>query len=200
MFAIAKVGVANLILPNTLDVKLANYEDVDSYFSISDHFFPNTARSQHSVIVLRPTIVKNGLNDLLLQIIKANEFLVLKRQIRMLTKAEVAYLYRAEGISKRNSALYYDMMLSGASEIIVVSKISAVFDCNTLFNGANPFGRRRINYIGEGSHQAAIRKNVDSVDAMFEIAPFTCFSEFIDLEDFLLRNSKVDKFRKLADG
>ena len=45
MFAIAKVGVANLILPNTLDVKLANYEDVDSYFSISDHFFPNTARS-----------------------------------------------------------------------------------------------------------------------------------------------------------
>ena len=79
MFAIAKVGVANLILPNTLDVKLSNYEDVDSYFSISDHFFPNTARNQHTVIVLRPTIVKNGLNDLLLQIIKANEFLVLKR-------------------------------------------------------------------------------------------------------------------------
>lgn len=98
MFAIAKVGVANLILPNTLDVKISNYEDVDSYFSISDYFFPNTARSQHTVIVLRPTIVKNGLNDLLLQIIKANEFLILKRQIRMLTKAEIAYLFRAEKI------------------------------------------------------------------------------------------------------
>ena len=45
LFAIAKVGVANLILPNTLDVKLANYEDFDSYVSISDYFFPNSAKS-----------------------------------------------------------------------------------------------------------------------------------------------------------
>ena len=112
-------------------------------------------------------MVKNGLNDLLLQIIKANEFLVLKRQIRMLTKAEVAYLFRSEKIQERNSTLYYDLMLSGPSEVIVVSKISAVYDCNTLFNGANPFGRRRINITSEG--KSGIRKNVDSVDAMFEI-------------------------------
>ena len=120
---------------------------------------------------------------------RANEFLVLKRSIRMLTKAEVAYLYKAEKVQKRNSKLYYDMMLSGPAEIIVLSKISAVYDCNTLFNGANPFGRRRINYLNEGSHK--VRKNIDSVDAMFEIAPFTCFSEFIDLEDFLVRNSNL---------
>ena len=88
-------------------------------------------------------------------------------------------------------------MLSGPSEIIVVSKISAVYDCNTLFNGANPFGRRRINYLNEGEKEGQ-RKNVDSVDAMFEIQPFTCFSEFVDLEDFLVRNSKLEKFRKLG--
>ena len=152
------------------------------------------------MIVLRPTIVKNGLNDLLLQIIKANEFLVLKRQIRMLTKAEVAYLFRAEKIQKRNSKLYYEMMCSGPCEIIAVSKISAVYDCNTLFNGANPYGRRRINYLGEDNKSSVIRQNVDSVDAMFEIAPFTCFSEFIDIEDFLLRHSKIDRFRKLGEG
>ena len=90
------------------------------------------------------------------------------------------------------------MMLSGPCEIIVVTKISAVYDCNTLFNGANPYGRRRINYLNEGSSQ--VRKNIDSVDAMFEIAPFTCFSEFIDLEDFLIRNSKLEKFRRLGQG
>lgn len=89
------------------------------------------------------------------------------------------------------------MMTQGPSEIIVVSKLSAVFDCNTLFNGANPFGRRRINYLNEAA--GGQRKNVDSVDAMFEIAPFTCFSEFIDVEDFLLRNSKIDKFRKMGE-
>lgn len=98
IFAIARVGVANLIMPNTLDVKISNYQDFDSYISISDYFFPDYAKSQHSVIVLRPIIVKNGLNELLLKIVQANEFLVLKRQIRMLTKAEVAYLYRAEKI------------------------------------------------------------------------------------------------------
>ena len=90
------------------------------------------------------------------------------------------------------------MMTQGPAEIVVVSKLSAVYDCNTLFNGANPFGRRRINYLNEG--QVGVRKNVDSVDAMFEIAPFTCFSEFIDMEDFLLRNSKIDRFRKLGEG
>ena len=49
------------------------------------------------------------------------------------------------------------MMTSGACEIIVVSKISAVYDCNTLFNGANPFGRRRINYLGEDKNRSAVR-------------------------------------------
>ena len=102
IFAIAKVGVANLILPNTLDVKISNYEDFDSYVTISDLFFPNASKSQFSVVVLRPLMVKNGLNDLILQILKANEFLVLKRHTRMLTKAEIAYLYRAEKIQERN--------------------------------------------------------------------------------------------------
>ena len=32
---------------------------------------------------------------------------------------------------------------------------------------------------------------------MYEIAPFTSFSELIDLEDFVVRNSKVDKYKKL---
>ena len=149
LFAIAKVGMANLIMPNTLDIKLANYQDFDSYISLSDYFFPDSAKSQHTVIVLRPSIVKNGLNELLLKIVRANEFLVLKRKIRMLTKAEVAYLFRAEKIEERNSHLYFNMMLAGPSEVIVVSKISAVYDCNTLFNGANPYGRRRLNYLNE---------------------------------------------------
>ena len=144
-------------------------------------------------------IVKNGLNELLLKIMQANEFLVLKRQIRMLTKAEVAYLYRSEKVQERNSKLYFDMMMAGPAEIVVVSKISAVNDCNTLFNGANPYGRRRINFLNEDKPDQ-IRRKVDSVDAMFEIAPFTCFSEFVDFEDFLIRNSKLEKFRRWNDN
>jgi len=35
---------------------------------------------------------------------------------------------------------------------------------------------------------------------MFEIAPFTSFSELIDLEDFMVRNSKLSKFKKIYDS
>ena len=35
---------------------------------------------------------------------------------------------------------------------------------------------------------------------MFEIAPFTSFSELLDLEDFLGRNSKLDKFKKMENN
>ena len=195
MFAIAKVGLPNIIFPNTLDVKFSNFEDFESYISISDLFFPDNSKSQQTVIVFRPSIVKNGINELLVQILRANEFLIIKRKIRALTKAEVAHLFRAEKISKRNSKLFYNLMLSGPCEILIVSKIGAVFDAKTLFNGSNPFGRRRINMLNEGTD--AVRKNVDSVDAMFEITPFSSFNEFLDLEDFLVRNSAVKKYKKL---
>jgi hypothetical protein len=40
-----------------------------------------------------------------------------------------------------------------------------------------------------------MRTNVDSVNALFEVAPFTSFSELIDLEDFFVRNSGISKFK-----
>jgi hypothetical protein len=32
---------------------------------------------------------------------------------------------------------------------------------------------------------------------MFEITPFTSFNEFIDLEDFMVSHSKLEKYKKL---
>ena len=145
------------------------------------------AKSHQTVIVFRPAIVKNGLNELFIQILRANEFLIIKRKIRTLTKAEVAHLYREEKVTKRNSELYYNMMMSGPCEVVIASKVGAVYDAQTLFDGSNPFGRRRINMLNEGTD--TVRKNVDAVDSLFEIAPFTSFNEFLDLEDFLVRNS-----------
>ena len=47
-------------------------------------------------------LVRNGLNDLLVQIFKANEFVILNSKVRMLTKNEVMYLFNQENISKEN--------------------------------------------------------------------------------------------------
>lgn len=76
---------------------------------------------------------------------RANEFLILKRNIRPLTSGEVLYLYNQENISKINKELYFDLMLAGPSEILIVSKLSGVLDAITLFDGSSPFGRRRLN-------------------------------------------------------
>ena len=46
--------------------------------------------------------------------------------------------------------------------------------------------------LNEGTD--TVRKNVDAVDSLFEIAPFSSFNEFLDLEDFLVRNSSVKKY------
>ena len=198
MFAIAKVGLPNLILPNTLDLKFSNYENFDKYIQVCDSFFPDLSVNQHSVMILRPVIVRNGLGDLFVTILRANEFVIVSRKTRILTGGEVAYLFHKEKIPESNKELYFDLMMAGPSEILVVSKLSAVYDAKTLLNGASPYGRRRLNQLHEDSKTA--RSNVDSVSAMFEIAPFTSFSELIDLEDFLGRNSKLAKFKNDNKG
>ena len=89
-------------MPNSLDVKISNFENYDSYTSISDHFFPENSKNHQAVVVIRPMLVRNGLNDLLVQILKANEFVILNSKVRMLTKNEVMYLFNQENISKEN--------------------------------------------------------------------------------------------------
>lgn len=38
-----------------------------------------------------------------------------------------------------------------------------------------------------------------SIDGMFEIAPFSSFSELFDIEDFLIRNGKINKYKTLSE-
>ena len=42
-----------------------------------------------------------------------------------------------------------------------------------------------------------MRTNVDGVNSMFEITPFTSISEFIDIEDYIVSHSRLDKYKKL---
>jgi hypothetical protein len=65
---------------------------------LADAFFPKLSTSQLSVIVVRPPFVKTGLSEFLIRILKLNDFTILKRKTRMLTKPEVAFLAEQEGI------------------------------------------------------------------------------------------------------
>lgn len=103
-----------------------------------------------------------------------------------------------EQTSEANKALYFDLMMQGPCEILVVSKLSGVYDARTLFYGASPYGRRRTNQNNQDTTNT--RSAVDSISSMFEVAPFTSFTELIDLEDFLCRNSKLNRFKKENEG
>ena len=75
---------------------------------ISDHFFPENSKSQFTVVIIRPVIVINGLNDIFVEILKANDFLIIKRKVRKLTKPEASYLCQVEKVDKDNMELYVD--------------------------------------------------------------------------------------------
>ena len=147
------------------------------------------------MLVIRPLMVKNGLNDFLVQILRINEFIILKRRIRKLTRAEIQYLSEKEGITDDKCETYYNMMMDSEVEIVAVTKMGATSDMKTLVDGCAPLGRRRIAQLDEDS--SALRTNVDAVNSMFEITPFTSMSEFIDIEDYIVSHTKLDKYKKL---
>jgi hypothetical protein len=144
VFAIAKMGLPNLILPNSLSSRLSNYQSYRSYMSLCERTFPELATSQHAMVILRPLIVKNGLSDLFIKILKANDFIILKRKIRVLTKTEIAYLAKKDNINNENLEAYSNMMQSSRSEILALTKIGALRDAQTIVDGTAPFGRRRV--------------------------------------------------------
>ena len=73
----------------------------------------------------------------------------------MLLKSEVMYLAEVEKVTKDQAEIYYNLMMDGDCEIIVVSKLGAVEDLQSLVDGCKPFGRRRIPQLFED--QSSVR-------------------------------------------
>jgi hypothetical protein len=141
-------------------------------------------------------MVKNGLNDFLVQILRINDFVILKRKIRKLTRGEIVYLADKEGITDEQGETYYNMMMDSEVEIVAVTKMGATYDLKTLADGCAPLGRRRVAQLDEDT--SAVRTNVDAVNSMFEVTPFTSMSEMIDIEDYIVSHTKLDKYKKLS--
>ena len=67
----------------------------------------------------------------------------------MLSKSEVLYLAGVEKVTKDKAELYYNLMMDGDCEIVVVSKLGAVEDLQSIVDGNNPYGRRRVAQLFE---------------------------------------------------
>ena len=73
-----------------------------------------------------------------------NEFLIIKRIIKTISRDEALTICKMERVTKSNVELYVDTVLAGPSEIIIMSKIGAIQDAKTISMGSIT-GRRRIN-------------------------------------------------------
>lgn len=178
MFAVAQMGQPNMILPQTLDVLVRNYQHESHYLEVADHFFPEHARNQITVIVLRPMIVRNGLSDYIVGVLRANGFIILDRCQVKLSRSQAAALCRMEKVNADQAELYIDIVMSSPNEVVVCSKIGAVQDARSIVHGSLT-GRRRANQLDEPDSKSV--STTDSVGAMFEIAPFSSCNELIDL-------------------
>ena len=139
--------------------------------------------------------MKNKLNDLFVEILRANDFLIVKRKVVTIDREQAIKICRMEKVTKDNVDVYVDTVLAGPSEILIMSKIGAIHDAKTICSGSLT-GRRRSNQTGDSG--SGPRNNVDSLSAMFEIAPFSSFNEFLDLEDFLVEHSRMFNYKKIA--
>lgn len=121
--------------------------------------------------------------------------MIVATQVRNLRLSEVNYLRKEENIPEENHQLYHDLMTEGPCCILMVSKLAGVQDAKAILNGATPFGRKRMNQPSETGQK---KFQMSSVDAMFELSPFSSFLELFDLQDFLTRNQRLNKLSKEA--
>ena len=120
------------------DFNIIRYDDENECEELNNFFFNKNLNSSSSYervfLLLRPFILRSGLHDILMNILKINKFNILSRKILVLNETQISYLYHNEFPSeaKISFELYHRMMSDGNCEILILSKLSAFCDLNTL--------------------------------------------------------------------
>lgn len=156
---------------------------------------------ERTVVVLRPIIVKTGLGKTFENILKVNNLYIIKKARWMLKPAEVSILCKMEGISDwENQNTYKKIMLEGPVEIYLLSKYGAVGEAKALIDGCMRGWKRVSQKDPQETDDSIIQKNLDSESSAFQISPFTSFNEIIDVEDFIVYHSNLEKYWKKSLG
>ena len=115
-------------------------QEINYYFNYSDIslFEPkNFSSYQRILLIFKPFICRNNLNDILLNIFKVNNFNILTRKKIVLNDTDANYLYHHEcpnqSISFNN---YYHMMTDSNCEVILLSKFRGFDEAHAIL-GSN---------------------------------------------------------------
>ena len=115
--------------------------EINYIFRYSDiNFFQpkNFSSYQRIMLIFKPFICRNNLNDILLNIFKVNNFNILTRKIIVLNDDDSNYLYHHEcpdeSVSFKN---YYHMMTDSNCEIILLSKFRGFSEAHAILGSNN---------------------------------------------------------------
>ena len=116
-------------------------QEVDFYLRYSDIslFQPKNFSSYQRILLLfKPFICRNKLNDILLNVFKVNNFNILTRKIIVLNDDDANYLYHHEcpneTVSFKN---YYHMMTDSNCEVILLSKFRGFPEAHAILGSNN---------------------------------------------------------------
>ena len=116
-------------------------EEMQYYYRFSDIklFRPqNFSSFQRILLIFKPFICRNNLNDILLNIFKVNHFKILTRKTLVLNDDDSNYLYHHEcpneNVSYKN---YYHMMTDSKCEIVLLSKFRAFPEAHAILGSNN---------------------------------------------------------------
>ena len=116
-------------------------EEMQYYYRFSDIklFRPqNFSSFQRILLIFKPFICRNKLNDILLNIFKVNNFKILTRKTLVLNDDDSNYLYHHEcpneNVSYKN---YYHMMTDSKCEIVLLSKFRAFPEAHAILGSNN---------------------------------------------------------------
>lgn len=135
---IAKVGSTNFF-PN--DQILSEFFEITNitnqrYIEILNNvFFKEESGYNRFLIVLRPIIVKVGLSDTILNILKINNFVIIHQSLHYLTRKEAEFLFHFENLNEEFKENYISQMTESYSNLVVVSRMAGLKLIKILSDG-----------------------------------------------------------------
>jgi hypothetical protein len=141
--AATKVGMTQMLSFNPFSLETFCFASNNDTYQLFNFFFPELSHFQRTLVVFRPLAVRSGLNRVFLDILKCNQFCVVKRKFKVLSKEEALQLKGNLILDAQGQEDYLTIMLAGECDLCVIAKFGAIHEARTLVDGAEG-GRRRI--------------------------------------------------------
>ncbi|MCQ2816495.1 MAG: hypothetical protein MJ252_04425, partial [archaeon] len=147
---------------------ITQYTSEEDCENFSNFFFTNSQMSSFDriLIMFRPFVMRNSLNQILLNIFRMNNFIVLAEETKKLSNDEIKIFYQREfpTESKLNYKDYHLMMSDGCCQFVLLTRTNAHDNAKTLIglheNEVNVnFYRVLENYFSEAGYKLEYEMN-----------------------------------------